>query len=145
MNTKTFNENFELDRKSRAGVRANPKHAAATAPPEIMTGDGKAYDPSLTYFYFDEQSSEIRQSIGLRRDGEHLCMFGLRVVAVSKLRLSRDSALADGQEYFKSEIERLQKRIQEFELEKSADARRLKTFFDDKNLKFTKHHYFIDE
>jgi len=127
MNTKTFNQNFELDRKARGGVRANPKHAHIEQP-EILTADGIAYDANETYHFFDSQTQETRQSLGLRRDGDFLCTFGLKVVAVSKLRINRDAALADGQIFFKSQIENLQNRIQSFELEKSADARSLKSF-----------------
>ncbi len=94
-----------------------PKHARAEAV-EIMTADGTAYDSTETYHFFDTQTQEVRQSIGLRRDGEHLCTFGLKVVAVAKLRSSRNDALADGQSFYKSEIERLQKRIQDFESKK---------------------------
>ena len=118
MNTKTFNQNYELDRKTRAGIRANPKHAPAEAV-EIMTADGTAYDPAIIYHFFDAQAGEVRQSLGLRRSGEYLCTFGLRVVLIAKLRVNRDDALADRQIYFKSEIQRLQKRIAGYELEKS--------------------------
>ncbi len=57
MNTKTFNENYELDRKTRAGIRANPKHAPADSI-EIMTADGTAYDPAATYHFFDAQTKK---------------------------------------------------------------------------------------
>ncbi len=117
MNTKTFNENYTIDRKSK-GVKALPKNAH-TEPVEIMTADGTTYDSTQTYYFFDIQTAEVRPSLSLRRDSEHLCAFGLKVVAVSKLRRNRDDALADGQTYFKSEIERLQKRIADYELEKS--------------------------
>ncbi len=117
MNTKTFNENYEIDRKSK-GVKAMPRNAHVE-PVEIMTADGTPYDSNEKYHFFEIQTAEIRQSLGLRRDGEHLCTFGLRVVAIAKLRINRDDALADGQEYLKSEIQRLQKRIKDFELEKS--------------------------
>lgn len=130
MNTKTFNQNYELDRKAK-GNRAVPKFA--DEPPQIMTADGAAYDPNQTYHFFDTQTAEVRQSPGLRRDGEHLSTFGLKVVEISKLRSSRDDALADGQEFFSSEIERLRKRTQDFELEKSAETRSLKTFLMSKN------------
>ena len=127
MNTKTFNQNFEIDRKTRAVIRANPKHATAEAV-EIMTADGKPYDPAATYHFFDAQAGEVRQSLTLRRDGEYISAFGLRVVLIAKLRASRDDALTDGQTFFKSEIERLQERVAEFELEKTNDSRSLKAF-----------------
>ncbi len=116
MNTKTFNENFTIDRKSK-GVKTMPKHAPVAA--EIMTADGTAYDSTSTYHFFDAQTGEVRQSLGLRRDKDYLCAFGLKVVLIAKLCASRDDALSDGQTFFKSEIERLQKRIKDFELEKS--------------------------
>ncbi len=125
MNTKTFNENFTIDRKSK-GVKAMPKHAPVAA--EIMTADDTVYDPAATYYFFDAQTGEVRQSLGLRRDKDYLCAFGLKVVTIAKLRASRDDALADGQTFLKSEIERLQKRIAEFELEKTNDSRSLKAF-----------------
>lgn len=128
MNTKTFNENFEVDRKARAGVRANPKHLKLVEAPKLLTADGALYDPGQTYYFFDVQGAEIRQSIGLKRNGEYLCTFGLKVVPVSKLRANRGDALADGQEHFKSEIERLKGEIQKFELEKPQEKRSLKSF-----------------
>ncbi len=127
MNTKTFNENYELDRKTRAGIRANPKHAHVE-PAEIMTADGTAYDSTSTYYFFDVQTAEVRQSLGLRRDKDYLCAFGLKVVLIAKLRANRDDSLTDGQTFLKSEIERLQERIAEFELEKTNDSRSLKAF-----------------
>ncbi len=126
MNTKTFNENFTIDRKSK-GVKAMPKHATAEAV-EIMTADSKPFDPAATYHFFDAQAAEVRQSLGLRRDKDYLCAFGLKVVLIAKLRASRDDALTDGQTFFKSKIERLQERIAEFELEKTNDSRSLKAF-----------------
>ncbi len=127
MNTKTFNQDYELDRKTRAGIRANPKHAHVE-PAEIMTADGTAYDPAIRYYFFDVQTQEVKQSLGLRRDKDYLCAFGLKVVLIAKLRASRDDALSDGQTFFKSEIERLQERVAEFELEKTNDSRSLKAF-----------------
>jgi len=116
MKTTEFNENFEIDRRAR-GVKALPKHAPNNEP-EIMTADGAAYDPNTTYHFFEQQTAEVRQSLGLRRDEDYLCTFGLKVVAIAKLRANRNSALADGQSFYKSEIERLQKRIQDFESKK---------------------------
>ncbi len=126
MNTKTFNQNYELDRKAK-GIRAVPKYAD-NEPCQIMTADGAAYDAATTYHFFDTQTAEVRQSLGLRRTDEFLCTFGLKVVAVEKLRLNRDDALNDGQTFFKSEIERLRKRIADYELEKTGENRSLKTF-----------------
>ncbi len=132
MDTKTFNQNYTIDRKSK-GVKAIAKHAPAAQPPEILTADGTVYDSMAAYYFFDPQGDEVRQSIGLRRDGEYLCTFGLKVVVVAKLRASRDDALADGQSFFASEIARLQKRISDFELEKTSESRSLKTFLMSKN------------
>ena len=95
---------------------------------EIMTADGTVYDPAATYYFFDAQAAEVRQSLGLRRDKDYLCAFGLKVVLIAKLRASRDDALSDGQTFFKSEIERLQGQVAEFELEKTNDSRSLKAF-----------------
>ncbi len=93
-----------------------------------MTADSKPFDPAATYHFFDAQTGEVRQSLGLRRDKDYLCAMGLKVVTIAKLRASRDDALAEGQTFLKSEIERLQKRIAEFELEKTNDSRSLKAF-----------------
>ncbi len=118
MKTAEFNQDYELDRKTRAGIRANPKHAHVE-PAEIMTADGTAYDPAATFYFFDAQAAEVRQSLGLRRDKDYLCAFGLKVVLIAELRASRDDSLTDGQTFFKSKIERLQKRVAECELEKT--------------------------
>lgn len=126
MNTKTFNENYDLDRKSNV-PRAVPKNGVIEVP-EIKTADGVVYDRNETYYFFDQSTRSVRQSIGLRRDGTHLCTFGLRVVAVADLRANRDDALSDGQRFFRSEIENLQSRIAEYELEKTTGKRSLKTF-----------------
>lgn len=126
MKTEEFNENYEIDRQSK-GVKAVPKNARAE-PVLIKTADGENYDAGETYYFFDSQTAQVRQSLGLRRVGEHLCTFGLNVVAVAKLRANRDDALGDGQKFFKSEIERLQKRIEKFEAEKTGDRRALKEF-----------------
>lgn len=126
MNTKTFNENFELDRKAK-GVRATAK-SAVVVEPDISTADGAIYDAAQTYFFFDESTKQVRPSTGLRRDKNHLSTFGLRVVEIGKLRLKRDDALSDAQTFFKSEIERLQTRIKNYELEKTPNARSLKAF-----------------
>jgi hypothetical protein len=95
---------------------------------EILTADGERYDPDRTYYFFDTQTTEVRASSGLRRNGENLCAIGLKVVAVSLLRSMRDGALADGQEFFKSEVERNRARIKNYEMEKTSANRSLKTF-----------------
>ncbi|HLM60435.1 MAG TPA: hypothetical protein VK308_06515 [Pyrinomonadaceae bacterium] len=126
MKTKEFNENYEIDRKAK-GIKALPKSASAEAV-TIRTADGENYDSNETYYFFDSQIAQVRTSAGLRRAGEHLCNFGLNVIAVSKLRANRDAALTDGQNFFKSEVERLQNRIQKFEMEKTGEKRKLKDF-----------------
>ena len=126
MKTTEFNRDYEIDRKSK-GVKAMPKHAAGE-PVIFQTADGTDYDPMAAYYFFDVQTQETRQSLGLRRAGEHLCTFGLKVIPVSRLRAARSDALADGQEFFQSEIKRLQKRIADYELEKSGGKRSLKAF-----------------
>lgn len=126
MKTKEFNENYEIDRKAK-GIKAVPKNIAADSA-AIRTADGENYDPNETYYFFDSQTAQIRTSVGLRRAGEHLCTFGLKVVAVSKLRANQDGALTDGQLFFKLEVERLQKWIQKFESEKTDKKRQLKDF-----------------
>ncbi len=115
MNTKTFNENFDIDRKAK-GVKAMPKNAPAL--PEIKTANGEIYDANQTYHFFDEASREVRSSTGFRRTDEHLCAFGLKIVAVSALHTTRDAALADGQKFFNAEIEHLRERIRQYEIEK---------------------------
>ncbi len=126
MKTNEFNENYEIDRKAN-GVKAMPKngHAEAAA---IRTADGEVYDPGETYYFFDSQRQQIRQSTSLRLAGEHLCSLGLKVVAVANLRANKDDAISAGQSFFKSEIERLQKRIEKLELEKTGERRKLKEF-----------------
>lgn len=125
MNAKTFNENYEIDRQSK-GVKAKPKHAAPPDARETPTADGTLYDASRTYYFFDEASREVRSSIGFRRIDEHLCAFGLKVVAVARLHASRDDALADGQKFFNAEIENLREKIRNYEAEKTPARRSLK-------------------
>jgi len=125
MKTNEFNENYELDRKTRGGIRANPKHALAVVP-EMLTANGATYDSAILYYFFDESSREVRPSTGFRRTGEHLCAFGLKIVAVGALHTNRDDALADGQQFFNAEIERLRERIRKYEAEKLPANRSLK-------------------
>ena len=127
MKTDEFNEHYEIDRKSK-GVKATAKNGEREMPKPCHTADGEVYDPGETYYFFDSATVQIRQSTGLRRIDEHLCTFGLRVVAVAQLRLHRDDALTDGQEFLGSEIKRLHKRIADYELEKSGNSRSLKAF-----------------
>ncbi len=133
MNTKTFNQNYELDQKAK-GVRANPKTAAALPKAEVKTADGENYNPEKQYFFFDEDTRKIRRSNGLRQhETYHLGSFGLRVVEIVKLRNNKDAALSDGQAFFRNRISELNKLISEFELEKSADKRSLKSYLSAKD------------
>ncbi len=123
MNTKTFNENFEIDRKAK-GIKAMPRNAHVE--PEIKTADGTNYDPAIIYHFFDEASREVRASTGFRRTDDFLCAFGLKIVAVADLHTNRDAALADGQKFFNVEIEHLRERIRNYEAEKQPENRSLK-------------------
>ena len=123
MNTKTFNENFTVDRKSR-GVKALPKDAPTL--PETVAADGTIYDAGEVYHFFDEASRQIRDSTGFRRIGEHLCAFGLKIAAVGALHTNRDDALSDAQKFFNAEIEQLRERIRHCEAEKRPANRSLK-------------------
>lgn len=116
LNTKTFNENFTIDRAAR-GVKALPKNTPTVT--HLRTADGEIYDASRTYYFFDRQGREIRQSVGLREKDGFLSTFGLKVVAVSKLRADRNDALTDGQTFFRDRIEDLQASIEKFEIEKT--------------------------
>jgi hypothetical protein len=132
MDTETFHENFSVDRKAK-DVCANTKNASQPEP-DVLTAGGAIYDAAQTYFFFDESTKEVRESTGLRRDKGHLSTFGLRVVEIGRLRVKRNDALSDGQTFFKSEIERLQNRVKEYELEKTPESRRLESVFDGKEI-----------
>ena len=126
MKTEEFNENYMIDRKSK-GVKALPKSGIAGLPP-IRTADTEYYDPNETYYFFDTQTAQLRQTTGLRRTGEHLCTFGLKVIAIEKIHANRDDALCAGQDFFRSEIARLERRIEKFEAEKTGIRRPLKEY-----------------
>ena len=123
MKTTEFNENFEIDRKSR-GVKATAKHAPAPEMPK--TADGTPYDAETLYHFFDESARVVRASNGLRLIGDYLCGFGLKIVAVADLHTSRDAALSAAQAFFNAEIEKLRERIRECETEKQPRNRSLK-------------------
>ena len=123
MNTKTFNENYTIDRKAK-GVKATAKNGAPE--PEIKTANGENYNADQTYYFFDESSREVRTSTGFRRTDEYLCAFGLRIVAVVDLYTNRDEALSAGQRFFNAEIENLRERIRKYEAEKQPVKRSLK-------------------
>ncbi len=110
MKVETLNENYGINRKAR-GVKATAKLRASQPIAVPSIADGTAYDASRTYHFFDASTQEVRQSTGLRRDGEYLSTFGLRVVAVVKLHTHRNDALTDAQNHFRAEIERLRGRI----------------------------------
>lgn len=126
MNLETFNENYDLTRSGRAV----PKGSAALAPvASYKTADGEIFDREKNYFYFDENKPAVRESLGLVPSGEYLTgANGFRIVLISRLRLSKDSALSDGQEFFKTEVKRFSELIAKFELEKGSKNRSLKDY-----------------
>ena len=133
MNTKTFNQNYELDRKAK-GIRGIPKTIAALPKVEVKTADGEVFSPEKVYFFFDESTRQVRQSRGLRQhEVLFLGSFGLRVVEISKLRNNRDDALGDAQTFLKNRISELNKLIAEFELEKTPKSRSLKNYLSAKD------------
>lgn len=120
MDTKTFNQTHELDRQTRRGVRANPKTADALPKDSARTGDGEIFDSSKTYYFFDGETRQIRQSTGLRQiETLYLGSFGLRVVEISKLRTNRNDAIGDDQQFLRNRIAEHETRIAEFESEKT--------------------------
>ena len=120
MKMKVFKENYQIV-DSKKGVKCVPKSAGGY--PDAMTADGTIYSPEERYFFFDTDGRSVRQSVGLRRiDETWLGSFGLRVVEISKLRINRTDALADGQNFFRERIENLQESIERFELEKAVEA-----------------------
>ena len=125
MKTTEFNRNYELDRQSR-GIKATSKRAAAEYP-VTLTADGKPFNHSVVYFFFDVSRGEVRATDHLRRiDGEHLGSMGLRIVAISKLHASKDRAIEDAQKHCLDEIEKFKTKIRDFEQLKSPQARTTK-------------------
>jgi hypothetical protein len=121
MKTQTFNQNFTLDKNARRGLRAVPKTSGGF--PEALTGDGLPFDSEQRYFYFDEQARTVRPADSLRRvDADWLGSLGFKVVLISKLRADKDTALSDGQNYFKSQIAELENLVESFETEKAKTA-----------------------
>ncbi|HEY0048120.1 MAG TPA: hypothetical protein VGB68_02460 [Pyrinomonadaceae bacterium] len=120
MKADEFNQDFELDKKARRGLRAVPKKPVGF--PEVLTADGEPFDANQTYFYFDEQARTVRQTDGLRRvDAAWLGSLGFRVVLIEKLRSDRNAALDDGQAFIRNQIADFQKIIESFELEKTLE------------------------
>lgn len=134
MNTKTFNQNYELDKTTKRGIRGIPKTVAALPKIEVRTGDGEVYDAAKTYHFFDEGTRQVRQSNGLRQhEVLFLGSFGLRIIEIAKLRNEKDAALSDGQTFLRNRITELNKQIAEFELQKTPKARSLKDYLSAKD------------
>ena len=94
MTTDQFNQKFTLDRSAKT-PRATEKHVAVEYP-LALTADGKPFSHGAEYFYFDGE--KVRSTEGLRRiDAENLGSLGSRIIAISKLRQSRDVAIEDAQ------------------------------------------------
>lgn len=100
MNTKTFDENYEVDRNAK-GAHTTPK-SAPIMKPEIKTADGDTYDSNQTYYFFDQKTSEIRLSTGLQRVGKNLSTSGLKIVPIARLYIRREDALADGLDFLET-------------------------------------------
>jgi hypothetical protein len=116
MKTSEFNKKFDLT-KTAKGVRAVPKTGAGFT--EALTSDGVPFNSEAQYYFFDESTQKVRQTIGLRRiDESWLGSFGLRIVKIENLRASQNDALTDGQNYFRKQIKNLQETIEKFESEK---------------------------
>jgi len=82
MKTKTFREKYEIDR-TKNGLNAieKIKVQARKKPTVWLTANGRVYDPTQRYYFFDVQGKEIRPSGGLRLDEKRGCLdsFGLRI------------------------------------------------------------------
>ncbi len=130
MNTEEFNRDFEIDRtaKPREPIRKN-------APPEMtiaLTADQKPWSHGPVYFFFDGE--KVRDTEHLRRiDAENLGSMGMRIVAISKLRISRDDAIADGQKTILDQIETYREKIRYLESEKTPKNRSLKAYLMARN------------
>ncbi len=134
MKAQKFNENYSIDRTAK-GIRAVEKTAGLKRrKPEIfLTRNGQVYNPKREYFFYDSQpldisKREVRSSRGLKADNGFLASFGLRVVAIDKLRAKRDSALLDAQRSIRRDIKSLQDLITKLELQKTPENRNLKDF-----------------
>jgi len=65
--------------------------------PVWLAADGKVFDQTRTYYFFDEQGKQVRTSSGLRANEKgFLDSFGLSVVRIDKLRNSEGGAAKDG-------------------------------------------------
>jgi len=124
MKTNEFRNSFEIDRASKV-PRATRKDGERMPYPAALTADGHPFNHLAVYFFFD--GLDVRDSEHLRRmDGENLGSIGLRIVAINKLRKSRDVALADAQKHYLNEINACQKKIGKFENQKTPTARTMK-------------------
>lgn len=127
MNVAEFNENYEINRKSK-GLSATPKNLDFRTPAAVYTADGEVYDSSETYFFFDSVNIRVRQSKGMQLIGEHLCAHGLKVIAVGKLFAACDDAISAAQDFLRLEIAKNEKRIEKLEAAKTGTRRPLKNF-----------------
>lgn len=123
MNTAEFKENYEIDTTAK-GLRGTQKNA----PPQMtvaLTADQKPWSHGPVYHFWDGE--KIRTSEHLRWvDAENLGSMGLRIIAINKLRLSKDDAATDAQKILLDQIEKLREKIRDLESEKSPKGRTLK-------------------
>lgn len=127
MKTDEFNEHYEINRKAK-GLSADPKTLEYRTPAPVYTADNEVYDQDENYFFFDSANIRVRRSSGMQRIGEHLCVHGLKVVAVAKLFANQDDAITAAQDFLRSEITRNEKRIEKLEAAKTSEKRKLKNF-----------------
>lgn len=123
MKTNEFNTAYSIDRSA-----TTPRAISKCDPVEYslaLTADKKPFNHAAEYFFFDGE--RVRSSQGLRRvDAENLGSTGLRVIAINKLRQSRDAVLVDAQVELIKRIDVLREKVREFEEEKTLDARTMK-------------------
>jgi len=95
--------------------------------PVAVTADGSTFAYRITYFFFDEDTEEIRNTSGLRRINlEAVGSMGYPVITIAKLHPTKEAAIEVGQKFFLAEIERLRTAIRKFEGEKAPKNRSLK-------------------
>ena len=111
MKAKTFREKYEIDR-SKNGLKAIEKRKLPTI---WTTSDGKVYDPTQRYYFFDSKAvtKEIRTNQGLKADPEKGCLdsLGYRVISISKLHVSEAEAEQDAIEFHRGIISAAEKEI----------------------------------
>jgi hypothetical protein len=95
--------------------------------PEVMTEDGEPFDFDKLYYFFDTYREQVRDTAHLRRiDADSLGSMGAKIIAIEKLRASRDDAINDAQKFYLGEIERLRQTVRRLESEKTPKSRSLK-------------------